>query len=273
MAEEQTLIETEHPTTHFPEISLASVITHLRNPSHVLLSHKIILHNPKAGLNPLVDAAAYLFSSIGKLKQAKSFRHLDKLHKELFDEINTFQQVTKACHYSAEYLLVSRYALCATIDDIILNSPWGTQGQWDRYSLLKTFKQDTSDRDRFFLLLDRIIKDPATYIDLMEFMYICLSLGFKGNYRLTEFNNYQLDQITETLYRHIRDYRGDFSKHLSPYPLRPPVNIKTGIKFPDWTIIVIAISAAIIVFSGIYYIASYSRHPALNTSVTESTHL
>jgi len=36
--------------------------------SHVLLPSKFITHHPKAGINPLVDAAAYLFSVIGKLK-------------------------------------------------------------------------------------------------------------------------------------------------------------------------------------------------------------
>ena len=70
--------------------------------------------------------------------------------------------------------------------------------------------------------MERAIKDPALYIDLMELMYLCLSMGYKGQYRATEHSQYQLEQITNNLYKHIRAYRGSFTKTLSPTPLKPP---------------------------------------------------
>src|SRR5207253_1949275 len=129
----------------------------------------------------------------------KSYRHLNKLQKELIQEINHFQQTVKAQDYRSEYILVSRYAICATLDDVISNTLWGGQGQWDNFNMLAIFNQDTMSHDRFFAILERILKDPAQYIDMMELMYICLSLGFKGNYRATEFGSNQLEQVTNTL--------------------------------------------------------------------------
>lgn len=190
--------------------------------NQILLHSKFITHNPKAGLNPLVDAAAYLFSSIGKLTFLKSYRSLHKLQKELITEINTFQETAKAQGYSSEYILVSRYAVCATVDDIITHTSWGGEGQWDNYSILTVFNQEATQPDRFFLILERIVKDPGLYIDVMEFMYICLSLGYKGNYRSSIYGNYQLEKITHSLYRHIRSYHGDYTKVLSPYPVKQP---------------------------------------------------
>jgi type VI secretion system protein ImpK len=196
--------------------------TALESPSNQTLLHsKFITHNPKAGLNPLVDAAAYLFSSIGKLSTLKSHRCLYKLQKELITEINTFQDSVKVQGYSSEYILVSRYAMCATIDDIIAHTSWGGEGQWDTYKVLSVFNQESVQPDRFFLILERIIKDPALYIDVMEFMYICLSLGYKGSYRATSHGNHQLEKITYSLYRHIRSYHGDFSKALSSFIVKP----------------------------------------------------
>jgi len=189
--------------------------------SQQLLHSKFITHNPKAGLNPLVDAAAYLFSIIGKLKQLKSYRNLQKLHQELIAEINTFQESIKALGYTPEYGLVSRYALCATLDDIISNTPWGGQGQWESYNLLNVFNQEKVREERFFLILERIVKDPALYIDLMEFMYICLSLGYKGSYSSTEFSYAQLEKITHALYKRIRAFHGNINKTLSPAPIKP----------------------------------------------------
>jgi type VI secretion system protein ImpK len=198
--------------------------------NQLLLSSKFITHSIKSGLNPLVDTSAYLFSIMGKLKRMKSYRHLTKLRKELIREINAFQDAAKSQGYSSEYILVSRYALCATLDDIITNTPWGAQGQWNNHTLLAAFNQESISQERFFVILERLVKDPNLYIDIMEFMYICLSLGFKGHYRSSEFNNNQLEQITNSLYKRIRAYRGDFSKTLSPFPIKAASVYKTAAK-------------------------------------------
>ena len=192
----------------------------------LLLRNKFIPHHTKAGINPLVDAASYLFSIIGKLKMLKSYPALQPLQKELINEINLFQENAKNHNYSSEYILVSRYAICATLDDIIANTSWGGQGQWENYSLLGVFNQESTKQERFFLILERIIKDPALYIDVMEFMYLCLSLGYKGSYRATEFSGHQLEKIIHSLYKRIRAFHGEVSKTLSSFSTKPPLAIK-----------------------------------------------
>jgi len=206
--------------------------------AQLLLPSRVVSHNPKAGLNPIVDAAGYLFSIIGKLKAIKTYRQLNKLQAELIQEINLFHETVKNHGYSSEYIVVCRYVLCAITDEIICNTSWGGQGQWDAFSLLAAFNQDTHHQDKFFSIMERTIKEPALYIDLMELMYICLSMGYKGQYRTTEHSQYQLEQITNNLYKHIRAYRGSFSKTLSPTPLKsskstakPKIQRKTSLFF------------------------------------------
>lgn len=238
-----------------PIVSLAQNTAIGEAQSSVLLNNKFVTHTEKSGLNPLADAAAYIFSVIGKLKQLKFYRNLSNLHKELVAEINTFQDTAKTLGYTPEYILVSRYALCATLDDIITNTPWGAQGQWDSYSLLTTFNQENSKQEKFYLILERIIKDPAVYIDVMELMYICLSLGFKGGARTTEFSNTQVEQITHALYKQIRAYRGNFSKILSPFPIRSINKPKAPVKKTSvTTILAITIGIIVIVFLGLGYL-------------------
>lgn len=252
MTSEQTMsgnTSAEKTTTAVPAIQVD-------NPSQqqLLLPSKFITHHPKAGLNPLVDATAYLFSIIGKLKLLKSYQNLNKLHQELLQEINTFQDAAKAQGYSSEYILVSRYAICATLDDIIMNSAWGSQGQWDNYNLLTTLNQETVQQDRFFIILDRISKEPALYIDVMELMYLCLSFGYKGNYRATEFCHYQLEQITNALYKRIRAHRGDFSKTLSPFPIKTTSH-KTSAKKPSlWLVAFVTLGIILGLFTGLGYL-------------------
>lgn len=241
---------------------------------------KFITHHPKAGLNPLTDAAAYLFSIIGKLKQVKSYRNLSKLHQELVQELNVFQDVTKSQGYTSEYILVGRYALCATLDDIIANTPWGSQGQWDSYSLLNTLNQESMQHDRFFIILDRIIKEPSLYIDVMELMYICLSLGYKGSYRATEFSHNQLEQITNGLYKRIRAHRGDFTKILSPFPINTATNThkKTNKKVPFWLIILVTVGIILGLFVGLGFLLetisnqAYQELTHIGKSILYETH-
>lgn len=185
-----------------------------------LLPGRIVTHHPKAGVNPLVDAASYLFSVLGKLKQIDTYRQFGKLQKQLIQEIQTFQENSKRHGYSTEYLVVCHYIICATFDDILGNTAWGGQGQWDNVSLLTAFKQDRNHQSKFFSILERALREPTLYIDLMEFIYICLSLGYKGPYRATEHSHFQLEQITNNLYKHIRTYRGNISKALSPMPMK-----------------------------------------------------
>jgi type VI secretion system protein ImpK len=262
--DEKELTESSyHPDTGIAP-TIAALPAKTDAATQLLLSGKFVTHAAKAGLNPLVDASAYLFSIMGKLKQMKSYRHLTKLRKELIREINAFQDVAKSQGYSSEYILVTRYALCATLDDIITNTPWGAQGQWDHHTLQAAFNQESINQERFFVILERLVKDPNLYIDIMEFMYICLSLGFKGHYRSSEFNNNQLEQITNALYKRIRAYRGDFSKTLSPFPLKTTaahkhVNMKN---MPAWLIVLLIASISLTLFAGMRYMLNITSTQA-----------
>jgi type IV/VI secretion system ImpK/VasF family protein len=179
-----------------------------------------ITHHPKAGLNPVIDAASQLFSFLGKLKDSSQQKTALKIQKQLIREINVFQETLNHHGYSKEYIVVCRYVICATFDDIIPNLTWGKN--WNK-ALLTYYKQDLQHHEKFFLILDRSIKDPNTYIDLMEFMYLCLSLGYKGHYRVLENSDLFLDQVINNLYKHIRTFRGTFSKILSPASQKPHV--------------------------------------------------
>lgn len=221
--EENNDVEAKEEKDSDPSLALA--LTHPNPTTQLLLSCKPLIHRTESGLNPLVDAAAYLFSIMGKLKYLKSYKNLDQLHTELVEEIKNFQATIEPYHYHKdhldEYLPVSCYALCITLDDIIATTPWGGQGKWDAHRLVMSFNQEELSHESFLIILERLVRDPNIYIDMMEFLYICLSLGFKCHYNASEFGHEQLEQITNSLYKRIRTHRGNFNKALSPYSIKP----------------------------------------------------
>lgn len=217
-------------TADVDEQPVSAELTHAHPTTQMLLTSKPPIHMPEAGLNPLVDAAAYIFSIMGKLSYTKHHNNLEKLHSELMLEIEDFRDTVHTysykAEYLAEYLLISRYAMCATLDNIITNTVWGGEGKWDAFSLVKTNNLTSLSHENVLIILERLVSEPDVYIDVMEFMYICLSFGltFKQNSKTSAFTHEQLEQITCSLYRRIRAYRGSYSKILSPFSIKPPAS-------------------------------------------------
>ena len=263
-AEEKALVES----------SLATAISHHHPMTQRLLSFKPSIHVPEVGLNPLADAASYLFSMMGRLIYLKSHAHLDQLYAELVNEIRNFQSILDVYSHTKnnmnEYTPITSYALCATLDDIISSTAWG-QGKWEKYSLVKTFIPHPPSQISFFIILERLIHDPEVYIDLIEFMYLCLTFGFKcrNEAGLSEFNHQQLEQITHSLYKRIRAYRGSFSKILSPLSTRPARTPVSSIKqLPYWLIVLCVVSLLTLLGTGGAYFVEHVLQP--DSSISQS---
>ena len=229
-------------------------LTHPNPTTQKMLSSKILEHSPDSGLNSIVDTGAYIFSMMGRIKHLKSCVSLNQLHTDLVFALENFKIEMQSKHYNtkyiAEYIPIACYALCLTLDDIISTASWGNQGRWEAYSLVARFDQESLSRNSFFIILERLVRDPDVYIDLMEFMYICLSMGFKCQYnnKDADFNNEQLEQISDALYKRIRTARGSFNKILSPYLVKPRYqkNISIFKAVPLWLTVTVSASLAVI---------------------------
>ncbi len=108
------------------------------------------------------------------------------------------------------------------LDYLISDTPWGGQGKWNDYSLVKAIFDEAASQESFFIILERVIIEPDSYMDVVEFMYICLSFGMRcrNDAGSNEFTRDQHEQISNFLYKYIQAYRGNVSKVLSPFPIR-----------------------------------------------------
>lgn len=174
----------------------------------VLLSHR--------GLNPLVSAADTLIAVHGKVSQSARHPDVAGLYRQLTQEIRNFETQARERGIQPEIVLAARYVLCSVLDEAVLNTPWGSDSPWAQRSLLSAFHNETSGGEKFFLILDRMRQAPAENLDMLELMYLCLSLGFEGRYRLANRGRDSLEQIKDDLFRTIRRYRGEHERSLSP---------------------------------------------------------
>jgi type VI secretion system protein ImpK len=168
-----------------------------------------------SGLNPLEKAASLLLNLLGQIRNTSSHPNPSGLHQQLTGEVKQFETRAQKSDIPPETIFTARYVLCTTVDEFVLSTPWGANSIWRQQSLLRIYHQETSGGEKFFLLLDKLIHDPAKNIDLLELMYVCLALGFQGRYRVETDGANTLEAIRENLYRTIRNHRGDNETALS----------------------------------------------------------
>ena len=169
------------------------------------------------GVNPLNACAATLFSLVSRIRNRAQHPDPDGLRRSVVAEVRAFEARAIKAGIDPQNVKAARYAICATLDDVVLNTPWGGESIWAQQSLVGTFHRETVGGDRFYDLLSRLEQDPGRNIDLLEFLYFCLSLGFEGRLRINENGRDKHREIRHGLARIIRAQRGETEHDLSPH--------------------------------------------------------
>lgn len=168
-----------------------------------------------SGLNPLVALANGLLALVPQIRSSVSHPDPAGFRETLINQLAAFEQAAAQRGIKSETVVVARYALCTLLDEAVSSTPWGGTAQWMRDSLLVTFYRETGGGEKFFLLLNKMAEQPGANIDLLEFFYACLALGFEGRFRVIDGGKAQLEQTRERLYELIRRQRQHEDSDLS----------------------------------------------------------
>lgn len=168
-----------------------------------------------AGLNPLIAAANPLLNIVPQLRATLQHADPQGLRSYIAEKIKIFETRARASGVASEKVIAARYALCTLLDEAAASTPWGS-GIWAKHSLLIMFHNEAWGGEKFFQLLAKLAESPKANRDLLEFMYICLALGFEGRYRVIENGKAQLDALRERLAHLLSKERGEYERDLSP---------------------------------------------------------
>ncbi len=209
------------------------------------------------GMNQLNACAAPLFSLISRIRNRAQHMDPDKLRESVVSEVRGFENRALQAGIPAQTVKIARYALCATLDDVVLNTPWGGQSSWGLQSMVGTFHRETVGGDRFYDLLARLEKEPGQNLDLLEFIYMCLSLGFEGRLRVEQGGADKHLQIRLGLARIIRGQRGAIERDLSPHwkGVDKPYRALSAWR-PVWIAVAVTGVLLAIQFGGLSYLLS-----------------
>lgn len=110
------------------------------------------------------------------------------------------EQILREHHYEPGVIVSFRYVLCTFIDEIALGHGWGAKNSWFQKSLLTYFHNETWGGEKVYILLEKLMAESKRYLDLLEFMYVCFSLGFRGRYKVTGQNTEEFEHIFRKLH-------------------------------------------------------------------------
>ncbi len=179
------------------------------------------------GATPLAIAAAPLLQLLGRLRNTATPPDAGDLRERAVAEMRRFEQAARDGGVPMDQLRPAHYALCASLDDVVLNTPWGSTGAWAARSLVSTFHQEVRSGERFFDLLAQMRQNPGIFLPVIELMYLCLSLGFMGRHRLSQRGPAEIERLREETYSVIARQRPAPEPALSPHwqgvdaPYRP----------------------------------------------------
>ncbi|KWV85909.1 MULTISPECIES: type IVB secretion system protein IcmH/DotU [Pseudomonas] len=217
----------------------------------------------QVGLNPIVDAAWAVLSEVVGLRRCSGRESWDTLNERLSLAVNQFENHALQGGVESSQIISARYVLCSVIDEAVLITPWGAQSEWSKKSLLSRFHNETFGGEKVFQLLERLSRDPLKHLAMLELLYLCLSLGFEGKYRVMERGASQLEAVRDAVYRQIRHVRGEPLKA----PLLPAIQGKDPHKrirvIPVTWCVAFTLSCLLALYTGFAWVLSKERSNAL----------
>lgn len=134
-----------------------------------------------------MDTVAYVVYTLRTT--ARRPQPYDQVRTRILQLLSESQRSASA--FPSEDYDAARFAVCAWIDEAVMNSPWAERVAWQREPLQLRFYQTTNAGELFF---DRLNALGAHQSDVREVYYLCLAMGFTGRF-IREEDRFLLDQL------------------------------------------------------------------------------
>lgn len=217
----------------------AHVDAHDLPPAHELFPrHDWLDFNTRSRtFNPMVDIASPLFGLVIRLRKTEQYGPVEQLYQHVNSQISTLlEELHQYDQYEHADRVVYSYCLCVFVDEAVMATPWGGNSSWKAQPLLSSFHQETWGGEKFFTLLSRLVETPDRYADLIVFMYLCLCLGFKGQYSVQTEGDQQVERWIARLQKLIAEQRGPAPERLTtPLDNVAPRHYQMNRQWPVWT--------------------------------------
>ncbi|WP_416638572.1 DotU family type VI secretion system protein [Pseudomonas sp. OHS18] len=204
------------------------------------------------GLNPIEAAAGPMLALLTRLRSTIAHPAPASLRAQLLGYLRQFEDKARAAGVAQDEVMLARYVLCTALDEAVLSTPWGSASDWSKQSLLITLHNEAWGGEKVFQLFDHCLQNPRQRLNLMELLYLCISLGMEGRYRVMQDGRSQLDALRERVAATIRSTRGEIERELSPH-WRGLVVARDRLRqfLPPWVAVAIGLAILLLLLFGL----------------------
>ena len=135
--------------------------------------------------NPLVRAFAALLGIAPELQRATAPDNPDVLRTRLQDNLTHARDGAVSLGVPLTRADQAAWFVGALLDDVAINTPWGGSSGWPRQPLVASMYGNVDSGSRFYDLAEELLRYPERDPQLLELVFLCLSLGFRGKYRIS----------------------------------------------------------------------------------------
>ncbi|MEZ8825907.1 type IVB secretion system protein IcmH/DotU [Vibrio amylolyticus] len=155
--------------------------------------------------NQLLNISSSLLGTVLKVSTMPEPFDITSLREELIHNINSVKEQASNLTYPVAVIDKLCFLYVVVIDEFIIYTDWGENKGWENKTLLSELFGMRNGGELFFNVMDKAVRQPHKMIDLLEIIYIFLSIGFKGQYR--EHGSDQLKASIHQLEQIISQYR------------------------------------------------------------------
>ncbi|MBE0366078.1 type VI secretion system protein ImpK [Pseudoalteromonas ulvae UL12] len=133
----------------------------------------------------LIDAFIPIFSELSTLDQKleeDSSLDIEMLSDQLSQQIAHSKNTLLAEGFEIDDFDKALFALCALIDEKVMNSQWASRERWAKNTLQKQYFKSQTAGTVFFETLDQLNEFNEVEQNIREVYLYCLAFGFTGCY-------------------------------------------------------------------------------------------
>ncbi len=195
---------------------------------------------------PFLYMLRALYHEIISLKNGQN-KEISVVKSKLIRIMDSHTKSLSELGYENTHIMIVRYILSTFVDEMLGGIHWSGRESWANHSLLGHYYKETYGGKKFFQLLDQFVKEPTKYIQHMKLVYACLSLGYKGQYSMSDHGNLQIENVQQELFKRISQFDENKEKFYQNHPTSSIKN-KLSIQVPYKMFIAAGIIILVIVY-------------------------
>lgn len=160
------------------------------------------MENSNKSVQSLLQLYTPVYALISALEVSKDYGDPEDLAVKTIKLLDSVRELSQRHGKNMDWVADAQYAVVAFVDESIGRSKWHGKEVWMRLPLGARMGLEPNSGVRFFQKLDGWMKSPQPPTEMLDVFYLCLGLGFQGQYfnqldRLVNLKRELLHQLTK----------------------------------------------------------------------------